>query len=54
MLRWALLFTVLAIVAGILGFGGFATGVAQLAKVLFYAFAVAAGAIVVARITQRS
>jgi len=38
MLRWALIFAVIAIVAGLLGFTGVAAGFAAAAKVLFYIF----------------
>ena len=35
MLKWALIFAVISIVAGILGFTGIAAGAAGVAKVLF-------------------
>jgi uncharacterized membrane protein YtjA (UPF0391 family) len=38
MLRWALIFFVIAIVAGLLGFTGIAAGAAAIAKILFYIF----------------
>lgn len=38
MLNWALIFFVLAVVAGILGFGGMAGTLAWAAKVLFVGF----------------
>lgn len=38
MLRWALIFAVIAIVAGLLGFTGVAAGAAVVAKTLFYIF----------------
>jgi uncharacterized membrane protein YtjA (UPF0391 family) len=38
MLRWALIFAVIAIVAGLLGFTGVAAGAAAIAKVLCYIF----------------
>ena len=38
MLRWALLFAIIAIVAGLLGFTGIAAGAAVLAKTIFYIF----------------
>jgi uncharacterized membrane protein YtjA (UPF0391 family) len=40
MLRWALIFLVVAIVAALFGFGGIAEGAAAIAKVLFYIFLV--------------
>jgi uncharacterized membrane protein YtjA (UPF0391 family) len=38
LLRWALLFLVVAVIAAIFGFGGVAEGAADIAKVLFYIF----------------
>jgi uncharacterized membrane protein YtjA (UPF0391 family) len=38
LLRWALLFAVIAIIAGILGFGGVAGASWEIAKVLFWIF----------------
>jgi uncharacterized membrane protein YtjA (UPF0391 family) len=38
MLRWALGFLVLALVAAFFGFGGIATASAGIAKILFYLF----------------
>ena len=38
MLKWALIFAVLAVIAGALGFGGLASGFAVVAKVLFGIF----------------
>ena len=38
MLRWALIFLVVAIIAAILGFGGIAGASADIAKILFYIF----------------
>ena len=40
MLRWTIIFLIIAIVAAILGFGGIAAGAASLAKVLFFIFLV--------------
>jgi uncharacterized membrane protein YtjA (UPF0391 family) len=40
MLRWALIFFVLALIAALFGFGGIAAGAAGIAKVLFFAFVV--------------
>jgi uncharacterized membrane protein YtjA (UPF0391 family) len=40
MLRWAAGFFVIAIIAAIFGFGGVATGAADIAKVLFFVFLV--------------
>lgn len=40
MLRWALAFFVIAIIAGIFGFGGIATGAADIARLCFFFFVV--------------
>jgi uncharacterized membrane protein YtjA (UPF0391 family) len=40
MLRWALAFAILALVAGVLGFGGLACDFAYLAKILLFVFLV--------------
>jgi len=38
MLRWALLFLVVAIIAAVFGFGGIASASAGIAKLLFFVF----------------
>ncbi|HEY8938223.1 MAG TPA: DUF1328 family protein [Cyclobacteriaceae bacterium] len=38
MLRYSVIFFVIAIIAALLGFGGIAEGAAAIAKVLFYIF----------------
>jgi len=40
MLRWAAIFFVIAIIAGLFGFGVIASGAAAIAKVLFFLFVV--------------
>jgi uncharacterized membrane protein YtjA (UPF0391 family) len=40
MLRWALIFFVVALIAGILGFFGIAAAAAGIAKILFFVFLV--------------
>lgn len=40
MLRWAIAFFVIAIVAAIFGFGGIAVAAAGIAKILFFIFLV--------------
>jgi len=40
MLRWALGFLIVAIIAAIFGYGGIATGAADVARVLFFVFLV--------------
>jgi len=42
MLRWALIFFIVAVVAAFLGFGGIAGTAAGIAEILFYAFLVVA------------
>lgn len=38
MLKWALVFALISVVAGVLGFTGIAAGAAAIAKVLFFVF----------------
>jgi uncharacterized membrane protein YtjA (UPF0391 family) len=38
LLDWALIFLVLALIAGVFGFGGIATESAGIAKILFFVF----------------
>jgi uncharacterized membrane protein YtjA (UPF0391 family) len=40
MLRWALIFLVVAILAGVMGFAGIMVAAAGIAKLLFYLFLV--------------
>jgi uncharacterized membrane protein YtjA (UPF0391 family) len=40
MLRWTIIFLVIAVIAAIFGFGGIAAGAASIAKILFYIFLV--------------
>jgi uncharacterized membrane protein YtjA (UPF0391 family) len=40
MLKWAIIFAVIALVAGALGFGGIAGAAAGIAKILFFIFLV--------------
>ncbi len=40
MLRWAVIFFVIALIAAVLGFGGIAAGASEIAKILFYVFLV--------------
>jgi uncharacterized membrane protein YtjA (UPF0391 family) len=40
MLYWSVVFFITAIVAALFGFGGIAAGAAEIAKVLFFIFAV--------------
>jgi uncharacterized membrane protein YtjA (UPF0391 family) len=36
--RWIIIFLVIAVIAAIFGFGGIAEGAADIAKILFYIF----------------
>jgi uncharacterized membrane protein YtjA (UPF0391 family) len=38
MIRWAITFAILALIAGVLGFGGMAAGFADIAKILLFVF----------------
>jgi len=40
MLRWALLFLVVAIVAGVFGFGGISADAESIARILFFVFVI--------------
>lgn len=40
MLRWALIFFIIAIVAAVFGFGGIAAGAVSIARILFFIFIV--------------
>jgi uncharacterized membrane protein YtjA (UPF0391 family) len=40
MLRWTVIFLIVAIIAAIFGFGGVASGAASIAKILFFIFVV--------------
>lgn len=40
MLRWAIGFFIIALIAAILGFGGIAMAAAGIAKILFYIFVI--------------
>ena len=53
MLRWAAGFFVIAIIAAIFGFGGIATGAADIARVLFFVFLVVFVVSVIAGLTTR-
>jgi len=48
MLRWALGFFVVALIAAFLGFGGIASGAAGIAKILFFGFIILAAVALVA------
>jgi uncharacterized membrane protein YtjA (UPF0391 family) len=40
MLKWALIFFIVSIVAGLFGFTGIAVGAAEISKILFFVFLV--------------
>ena len=42
MIKWAIIFAVIGLVAGVLGFGGIAGGAFAIAKFLFWAFIIIA------------
>ena len=43
MLKWALIFALISMLAGVLGFAGIATGAAAFARILFFVFLVLCG-----------
>lgn len=51
MLKWALFFAVISLIAGLFGFTGVAHGAADIAKILFFVFVVLCAAFVVLGIT---
>jgi len=53
LLWWAVITFVIAVIAGILGFGGIAVAAAMIGKVLFFIFIVAALVFLVLGLTRR-
>lgn len=53
MLRWALVFLVVALIAGALGFGGIAGASVGIAQILFFIFLVLLGVSLVAGVMRR-
>ncbi len=53
LLRWALIFFVVAIIAAVFGFGGVAAGAASIAKILFYIFLALLVIALIAGMTRR-
>jgi uncharacterized membrane protein YtjA (UPF0391 family) len=53
MLYYALAFLVVALIAGVFGFGGIAAGAAGIAKILFFAFLIVAAASLVIGLLRR-
>jgi uncharacterized membrane protein YtjA (UPF0391 family) len=43
MLRYALIFFIIALIAAVFGFTGIAAGAAEIAKILFFVFLIVAG-----------
>lgn len=54
MLRWALGFFILAVLAAVLGFGGLAAGAAGIGKILFFGFIVLAAISLVSGLLKSS
>lgn len=38
LLKWAIVFAIVALIAGLFGFGGIAAGAADIARILFFVF----------------
>lgn len=53
MLRWAVIFFVIAIVAAVFGFGGIAAGATDIAKILFFVFLVVFGVTLIMGLMRR-
>jgi uncharacterized membrane protein YtjA (UPF0391 family) len=52
MLNWAIVFLIIALIAGVLGFGGISATAAGIAKILFFIFLVLFLASLVVRLVQ--
>ena len=52
MLRWALTFLILALIAALFGYGGVAAGAATIAKISFFAFLILAAMAIVANLVR--
>ena len=53
MLRWALIFLIVAIIAGVLGFGNIAGAATDIARVLFFVFILIFLVTLVLRLAQK-
>lgn len=53
-LRWAVIFFILALIAAFFGFGGIASGATDIAQILFFGFVIAAVVALVAGFASRS
>ncbi len=51
MIKWAIIFAIIGVIAGVLGFGGIAGGAFAIAKVLFWAFIIIAVILLVLGVT---
>lgn len=54
MLRWAVIFLIVAVVAGIFGFAGIMVAAAGIAKLLFYIFLILFAVSLVAGLVRRA
>ena len=54
MLRYAIIFFVIAIIAAVFGFGGIAAGAVGIAKVLFFVFLILAAISFIANAARRT
>ena len=54
MLHYAIVFFVIALVAALFGFGGIATGAAEIAKILFFIFLVIAVVTFIASLIRKT
>jgi uncharacterized membrane protein YtjA (UPF0391 family) len=52
MLRWALIFFILALVAAFFGFGGIAASAAWIAKLLFFGFLIVAVVMLISNLSR--
>ena len=52
MLKWALIFFVVALAAALFGFGGLAAGAAGIGKLLFFGFLILAGIALIAGLVR--
>ncbi len=54
MLKWTAIFLVLALIAGVLGFGGIAAGASSIAQILFVGFLILAAVSLVSNLLRRA
>lgn len=54
LLKWTLIFFILALIAGVLGFGGIAGAAAGIAKILFFGFVIFAAVMLVLNLMNKS